>query len=114
VEAGVIGAAGAGTSEVLVTQMDPALLDDYFQIATVLRTAGINTEVQLDAVKIGRQVKYADRAGIPLVVLMGGDEQARGAVTLKHLASGVQREVPRADLVTAVRSLLKESPPPGA
>jgi histidyl-tRNA synthetase len=106
-EAGVIGAAGGGISQVLVTQMDPELLDQYFEIATVLRAAGINTEVQLEAAKIGRQLKYADRAGIPLVVLMGGDEQARGAVTVKHLGSGVQREVPRAGLVTAVQELLR-------
>jgi histidyl-tRNA synthetase len=106
-EAGVIGAAGGGISQVLVTQMDPELLDQYFEIATVLRAAGINTEVQLEAAKIGRQLKYADRAGIPLVVLMGGEEQARGAVTVKHLGSGVQREVPRAGLVTAVQELLR-------
>ena len=106
-EAGVIGAAGGGISQVLVTQMDPELLDQYFEIATVLRAAVINTEVQLEAAKIGRQLKYADRAGIPLVVLMGGDEQARGAVTVKHLGSGVQREVPRAGLVTAVQELLR-------
>ncbi len=103
-EAGLMDAAGAGTCQVLVTQMDPALLEAYFQIATVLRSAGINTEVQLEAAKIGRQLKYADRAGIPVVVLMGTDEHARGAVTLKHLASGIQREVPRAEMVAAVRA----------
>ena len=105
-DAGLIDAVGAGVSQVLVTQMDPALMEDYFHIATTLRAAGLNTEVQLEASKIGRQLKYADRASIPLVVLMGGEEHARGAVTLKHLASGIQREVARTELVATARELL--------
>ena len=38
--------------------------------------------------KLGKQMKYADRAGIRFAVLMGTDEQARGTVTLKDLTQG--------------------------
>jgi histidyl-tRNA synthetase len=71
-----------------------------------LRAAGINTEIQFESAKIARQLKYADRAGIRFAVLMGSDEQARGAVTLKDLFKGEQHDVPRADLPERVRALV--------
>ena len=108
-DAGLIDGAGRSTSQILVTQMDPALAADYFAIATGLRAAGLNTEVHLEAAKIGKQMKYADRAGIPLVLLMGGDEKARGTVTLKHLASGDQRELALADVAAVAKTMLERA-----
>ncbi|AWK86658.1 histidine--tRNA ligase [Azospirillum thermophilum] len=104
-EAGLIKDGGA-TAQVLVTQMDPALSADYFRLASELRAAGINTEIQLDGGKIAKQMKYADRAGIPVVLLMGSDEKARGTATLKNLTTGEQVEVPLADLPARARALL--------
>ncbi|WP_158046602.1 histidine--tRNA ligase [Skermanella pratensis] len=104
-EAGVIKGDGS-TSAVLVTQLDPALSADYLAIAAELRDTGINTEVQFEASKIAKQLKYADRAGIRFAVLMGTDEQARGTVTLKDLGKGEQHDVPRAELAERIRSLL--------
>lgn len=104
-EAGLIKDAGA-TAEVLVTQMDPALGPDYFRLASELRAAGLNTEIQLEGGKIARQMKYADKAGIPVVVLMGSDEKARGTATVKHLVKGEQVEVPLVDLAQRVKVLL--------
>ncbi|GAA4249027.1 histidine--tRNA ligase [Azospirillum formosense] len=104
-EAGIIKDGGA-TAQVLVTQMDPALSADYYGLATALRAAGLNTEIQLDGGKLAKQMKYADKAGIPLVVLMGSDEKARGTATLKHLVKGEQVEVPLADLAAKAKELL--------
>ncbi|MFP5512567.1 MAG: His/Gly/Thr/Pro-type tRNA ligase C-terminal domain-containing protein, partial [Alphaproteobacteria bacterium] len=95
------------TAQVLVTQMDPALSADYFCMASELRAAGINTEIQLDGGKIAKQMKYADRAGIPVVLLMGSDEKARGTATLKHLVKGEQVEVPLAELAARAKALLE-------
>ena len=106
IDAGLIASEGPGTAQVLVAQMDSALFDDYFAIATTLRAAGLNTEVQFEAGKIGKQIKYAVRTGIPIVLMMGGDEKTRGTVMLKHLDSGVQREVPLMAVVEGVRELL--------
>ncbi len=104
-EAGLIKD-GAATAQLLVTQLDPALSADYFRLASELRAGGINTEIQLDGGKIAKQMKYADRAGIPLVLLMGSDEKARGTATLKHLVRGEQVEVPLAELAAKARELL--------
>jgi histidyl-tRNA synthetase len=96
-EAG-LAAPGPSTVQVLVTQFDPALLPEYLALAAELRARGVNTEIHLEPAKIGRQFKYADRAGIPCAVVMGPDEMARGVVTVKDLRTGSQVSIPRVDL----------------
>lgn len=96
--------AARSTVEVLVTRMDDALAADYLRIAAILREGGINTEVQLEGGKLGKQLKQCDKAGIPYAVVMGRDELERGTVQLKHLATGEQREVRWGDLVGVVRA----------
>lgn len=104
-EAGLIED-GAATAKVMVAQADPALRDVCFAAAAVLRAAGINTEVNLDGGKLAKQFKYADKTGVPLVVVIGADEHARGAVTVKSMLSGEQSEIPLADLPRRVAALL--------
>lgn len=104
-EAGLI-ADGEAVAEALVTQLDPALAADYFKLASELRAAGINTEVVFEGGKIARQMKYADRAGIPVAILMGADEKARGTATVKHLGRGEQAEVALTDVPARVKALL--------
>jgi histidyl-tRNA synthetase len=116
------------TARVLVTTIDPSLTDQYLAITWELRRAGVATEMYLGSEKgLGRQIKHADRSGIPLVLIYGGDEHAKGMVTLKDLAAGAagaaqlsqnreqwrqlrpgQFEVARADLVKAVKDFAGE------
>ena len=97
-EAGIVQD-GPSTTQVLVTQLDPALLADYLSLAAELREAGLNTEIHLEPAKLARQFKYADRAGIRFAVVMGSDEKAEGMVTVKDLATGEQTRVPRTEAV---------------
>ncbi|MCA9514336.1 MAG: histidine--tRNA ligase [Myxococcales bacterium] len=96
-------AEGASTVEVLVTQLDAALMPAYLALAAELRGAGINTEIHADAAKLGKQFKYADKAGIGVAVVVGPDEQAAGVVTVKFLTAGQQVQVPRAEVAAAIR-----------
>ena len=108
---------------VVVTVMDRDRMAEYQAMATDLRRAGIRAEVYLGNPKnFGNQLKYADRRNSPLAVIQGTEEAARGVVLLKDLFLGAkiaaeasheewksqpaQTEVPRADLVPAVRRLL--------
>ena len=105
-EAGLLKIA-RGTVDVLVTHMDAALLPQYLTLAQELRSAGIRTEVALEGGKLGKQLKYADRAGIRHALVLGEDELSRGVVALKDLASGEQSEVPRAELIRTLQERLK-------
>lgn len=101
-EAGLVDVAES-TVQVLVPQVDPDLLADTLELANSLRHAGINTETVLDGGRLGKQLKYADRAGIRFVALLGPQEVQAGTVTLKDLRRGDQFTVPRDDLVRALR-----------
>lgn len=107
-DAGLISTARS-TVDVLVTQMDAAQMPAYLAVASELRNAGIATEVVLEGGKLGKQFKYADRAGIRFVVVLGEDEIAKGVVTVKDLRREDQFEVARADLVKTLRVELAQA-----
>jgi histidyl-tRNA synthetase len=96
-EARLIGAA-ASTVEVLVTRFDDSRLADDLALAARLRAAGLNTEVVLEPQKLGKQIKYADRAGIRFAVVIGPDEAARDLATLKDLRANTQVQVAQSEL----------------
>ena len=107
-EAGLVHTAQS-TVDVLVTQMDEAQLPAYLALAGELRGAGIATEVVLEGGKLGKQFKYADRAGIRFAVVLGENELAKGVVTVKDLRRGDQFEVARAELVKTLRVELEQA-----
>ncbi len=94
-------------TQVLVAVFSPELAPESMRIATDLRRAGLAVEVVLGAEKLGKQFKYADRKKIPIVVVPGPDELARGEVTVKLLASGEQKTVSTSTLAEAVQQSLK-------
>ncbi len=93
--------------KVLITMMDEALISDYRRIATQLRASGINTEIYLEADKLGKQIKYADKAGIPFVLVMGSDEKAKGVVALKNLKTSEQVEINLQNLDKTISEYVK-------
>jgi histidyl-tRNA synthetase len=107
-DAGLVNTARS-TVDVLVTQMDAARLPAYLALASELRTAGIATEVVLEGGKLGKQFKYADRAGIRFVIVLGEDELAKGVVTVKDLRREDQFEVARTELVKTLRVELEQA-----
>jgi len=107
-EAGLVDTADS-TVQVLVSQMDESRLPLYLAIANELRAGGLNTEVQLEAKKMGKQFQYASRAGIRFVVIVGEDEEARGVVSVKDLRREEQFEVPRAELAKTLRVELEQA-----
>jgi histidyl-tRNA synthetase len=74
---------------VLVTVMDRERMREYIGMVRELREAGINAELWLGSLgNFGKQMKYADKLGIPLAVIAGENEFAAGTVTLKDLELG--------------------------
>jgi len=100
---------GRSTVQALVAQMDEAELPRYLELATELRAAGINTEAVVEPGKLAKQFKYADRAGIRFVLVLGSDEIARNTVTVKDLVKQDQFEVARAELADALRVEIEQT-----
>jgi histidyl-tRNA synthetase len=68
-----------------------------------VREAGIAAEIYLDAVKMGKQFKYADAKKIPFVAIIGENEIANNTITLKNMASGEQSSVTLEDLIAVLK-----------
>lgn len=124
------------TAQVLVTVMEPARLPEYQTLTRSLRQAGLNTEMYLGEEKsLGKQLQYANRQRIPVAVIVGSDEFARGDVTIKNLRLGAQLQdkkkssdgkereewlkmsrtvqvtVPRQEAAGRILTMLRELPP---
>ncbi len=115
------------TSDVLVTTMDKSRLNDYIAIVNEIRSAGINAEIFLGETKnLNKQLKYADRVGIPLAIIAGSNEFDSGTVTIKDLRAGaevarglsdreewlkaenIQTTIKRTEMFSFIRELLKK------
>ena len=59
-----------------------------FAIVQELRAAGMRAEAYVGNGKMGDQFKYADKRGAAIAVIEGGDERARGEVTLEGSGAG--------------------------
>ncbi|HVY89995.1 MAG TPA: histidine--tRNA ligase [Hyphomonadaceae bacterium] len=91
------GVEAQGPVLVLVLDKDPVSLTDYFAMAQELRRAGVRAEAYLGSAGMRAQMKYADRRGSPAVVIVGGDERAKGIVTIKDLAAGAEAAIGMTD-----------------
>ena len=69
-----------------------------------LRKAGINSELYPDAVKMKKQMNYANKKGIPYVVLVGEDEMNSGLLTVKNMSDGTQYNVSVVDLIKQLKA----------
>ncbi|MEZ6022697.1 MAG: His/Gly/Thr/Pro-type tRNA ligase C-terminal domain-containing protein [Hyphomonadaceae bacterium] len=111
---------------VIVLVMDQARITDALAMANELRAAGVRAEAYLGASGMKAQLKYADKRAAPVAIIQGGDELAKGVVTLKDLRLGAKQsklagddreawtqaqkqaqvEAQRADLVAQVKAML--------
>jgi histidyl-tRNA synthetase len=106
-ELGLAGAA-VGQASVLVLFLEDALLSRYHEIAQSLRADGITAEVYPEKKKLAAQFAYAEKKGIPLAVVCGGQEAAAGVATLKDLRSRESHEgLKPAELSGKARELLR-------
>lgn len=108
-EAGLIAGIAESSVHAMVALMDESRLDDALDIARRLRIGGINTEVQMEPKKVGKQFQYAARAGIRFVVLAGDDELARGVVAVKDLVREQQFDVARDELASTLQVELEQA-----
>ena len=84
-------------ADVMVTCFDAASLGDTYAIAMELRDAGLNVSCYPEALKLDKQIKYANKIGVKALVIAGPDELAAGKVTIKNLLNRTQQTVDRKD-----------------
>lgn len=96
-------------TQVLVAMQDRAnLYQEYLALAGEIRSAGIACEVYLQQKSLRDQLGYASNLGIPIVLIVGGNEHANGQVLVKDMKAGGQELIARADLMGALRARLDQ------
>ncbi|PJF42382.1 MAG: histidine--tRNA ligase [Candidatus Thermofonsia Clade 1 bacterium] len=92
--------------QVLVSVFNEALRPAALRLASQLRLAGLSVEVFAGSAKLGKQLAYADKRGIPLVALLGEDELAAGVVKFKRLRDQHETVCPSAESAQQAQALL--------
>lgn len=81
-------------AQLLITIFSGEQLGDALALTARLRAEGMNTEIYMDPdAKLEKQLKYADRKGIPYVVIQGPEEVDKGVVKLKNMQTKEQEEL---------------------
>ncbi len=80
-----------------VIPVDAGAADETLELTHRLRRAGFTVDLGYRG-NVSRRMKRANRLHARAALLLGDDERARGAVTLRDLDSGEQVEVPLAEL----------------
>lgn len=91
-EAGLLKEINKNISKVMIVPM----VDDIkecIKVATGLRNNGINTEIYYNKKSIKGKFNYANKLGIPYVIVIGEDEVKNNTVAVKNMITGNQVSV---------------------
>jgi histidyl-tRNA synthetase len=101
------GAGAAATPRAFVAAIGEEARDEALKLLRELRQAGLAASMEFEGRSIKAQMKRADRLGARVTLIVGGDELARGEVTLRDMRGSEQRPVKRTDVVEAARTILE-------
>lgn len=90
-------------TQVLVTLFDESFYRQSLALVSELRKKGFCAELYLTPEKLDKQLKYADKKGIPWAVIIGPDEAEKGLVTLKNLVKKTQKTIPQTALLSELK-----------
>ena len=93
----------ACSTKVLFVNLGAAEEEASMRLLSELRNNEISAEIYPESAKMKKQMEYANRRGIPYVVIIGSNELAQGIATVKNMRTGEQSEVAFAELVSALQ-----------
>ena len=75
--------------------------------ATALRAAGLRTQLYAEKRKFKAKMSYADKIGVPFIVLLGEDEIASGKLSVKNMKTGEQQLLETTDACVFISDAMK-------
>ena len=93
---------------VLMTTLDAEAVPYSLPLLAKLRSQGISAEIYPDVVKIKKQLNYADRKGIPYVILIGSQEMETGKLTLKSMRTGKQEALDIGAIIEKIKNQMND------
>ena len=95
-------------ADVLVLPMTDDL-SPAIALATKLRSAGVRTQLYTEQKKFKQKMSYADKLGVPYIMLLGEDEINAGKASLKDMRSGEQELLSAGEAVEKILRSLESS-----
>jgi histidyl-tRNA synthetase len=95
---------GDRTVDVVVAPIDEADEPAATSVATRLRTAGLDVEVDVRRRGVKANLRHADRESIPYVVIVGERERQSGHVLLRDMGARSERALDTDALIETVRA----------
>jgi len=92
--------------DVAVIPVDETLAQAARQVARRLRQAGLRTSTPLEIRKLGKELARANKSGARVAVIVGRDEWAAGAVTIRNMVTGDQQQTPTNAVPSVVADIL--------
>lgn len=106
IESDVMDVGLPSVTPVMVTVLDKSYLNKYLHITSMLREAGINTEIYLEEKRIQKQISTASKKGIPYIIIAGDNEFKNDSVLVKKLEDETQDAISISDLISYFKTLL--------
>ena len=91
------------STKVLVTVFNDETKNASLKFVQKLRAAGINSEIFFESRGLKKQFKYANKLGIPYVVVMGPDVIQSNKASLKNMKSGEQEQLDVDEIINMLR-----------
>ncbi len=83
----------ACSTKVLFVNLGSEEAEASMRIMSTLRDNDIAAEIYPEAAKMKKQMEYANRRGIPYVVIIGSEELSEGIATVKNMRTGEQQKL---------------------
>ncbi len=87
-------------------------LTPAISLAEQLRSEGVRVQLYAEQKKFKQKMSYADKLGVPYVVLLGEDEIAEGKCSVKDMRSGEQVKLTPAEAAVHIQKGLAENSGP--
>ena len=81
------------STKVLFVNLGNEEAEASMRIMSTLRDNDIAAEIYPEAAKMKKQMEYANRRGIPYVVIIGSEELSEGIATVKNMRTGEQQKL---------------------
>lgn len=93
--------------DVFLAVLDEKYNNEALHLLDRLRNAKIRADRDYNGRSMKAQMKYADKLGAQVVILMGEDEVNRGTFTIRNMNSKEQIEVETAQLIPVIKGILE-------
>ena len=91
---------------VVICIFDKNSMKEYIGLQTLLRNAGISTEIYPGESKLKKQMEYANKIKSPAVILYGENEIKSGKPTLRNLSTGKEKSIEIKELVNEIKKII--------